>query len=132
LTVNTTASSYATGLLVIDVPANVTSQPTQGANFTVSNVRVAVANTSLTSLTASISTVGNAIVAGQTTVTVFSSIAAGIASVTATAGSINAVSGAFSVPTLNVKEGYLNAFNNDTYGGIPNNTGKRAVWVRFK
>ncbi|GEM_PF-2252442 len=108
--VNAGASNNASGLLVIDVPAGATA-----GTIVVSGVRVAIAGTSLTNLVASISSVGNAIVAGQTNVTVISSIAAGIASVgtgtTASAATIQGVSGAISgSAVITVTEGYLDAF----------------------
>jgi len=145
VTVNTTASNNAAGLLVLNVPANV-----NGGSFTVSGVRVAVAGTTLTSLNASISATANAIVAGQTSVLVIASIAPGIGSVTTglfgagtavpilnTAGSvvtglsrINAISGTVvtqningasvqAMPVILVKEGFLNAFDDiaTTNGG---------------
>jgi len=107
-TVNTTASSNSGGLLVINVPGSCTA-----GSVSVSGVRVAVAGTTLTSLSASLSTTGNAITAGQTSVTVISSIAAGIASVkVATAGTINANTGAVggSPVSIAIKEGFLNAW----------------------
>jgi len=111
VSVNTGASNNASGLLVINLPANVIGTET----IVVSGVRVAIAGTSLTNLVASISSVGNAIVAGQTNVTVISSIAAGIASVgtgsTASAATIQGVSGAISGnAVVTVTEGYLDAF----------------------
>jgi hypothetical protein len=100
------SSNYAAGQLIIDVPGGAVA-----GTIVVSGVRVAVAGTALTSLQASLSTVGNAIVANQTTVTVISSITAGLASVSSTPGSINGVTGAITAqPTANAKEGYLNAF----------------------
>lgn len=110
VSVNTGASNNASGLLVINLPAGATA-----GTIVVSGVRVAVAGTSLSNLVASISSVGNAIVAGQTNVTVISSIAAGIASVgtgtTASAATIQGVSGAISgSAVVTVTEGYLDAF----------------------
>lgn len=108
--VNTGASSNASGLLVINLPAGATD-----GTIVVSGVRVAIAGTALTNLVASISSVGNAIVAGQTNVTVISSIAAGIASVgsgtTASSATIQGVSGAITgSAVVTVTEGYLDAF----------------------
>jgi hypothetical protein len=129
-TINTTASSYSPGLLVLNIPAVAAG----AGSFTVNGVRVQISGTGLTSLTANISvapaTGGNTITAGQATVGVINSIAAGIASVTSykdavpvviasgtTTGlpSINAVSGAFDVSTntnttIVVKEGFGAAF----------------------
>lgn len=93
-------------------------------SFRVTGVRVAVANTSLTSLDASISATNNAIVAGQTNpVRVINSISPGISSVTATPPfntplTINAVTGLSAPGTanLNVTEGFLNAY------GVTNTT----------
>lgn len=110
VSVNTGASNNASGLLVINLPAGVGA-----GTIVVSGVRVAIAGTSLTNLVASISSVGNAIVAGQTNVTVISSIAAGIASVgtgdTASSATIQGVSGAITgSAVVTVTEGYLDAF----------------------
>lgn len=122
VTVNTTASSNANGVLVINVGANALS-----GSFTVTGVRVAVAGTSLTSLMANLSSTQNAITAGQTSVTVISSIAAGIASgypKVSTAASINANTGAVTNGTpvnITVKEGFLNAWgqvSNATAAGL--------------
>lgn len=122
LDVNTAASTYNPGVLVVNIPAGLTA----GASFTVSNLRVAVAGTGLTSLSASISSVANAIVAGQTSVTVISSISNGLGSASSSAASLNGVTSGSATATLKVKEGYLNAFNTADYGGIG-----FPVWVRF-
>ncbi len=119
LSINASASSNSAGVLVINVPSNMTS-----GSFSVSGVRVAVAGTTLTTLNASISTTNNAIVAGQTAVTVISSIGAGIASIkTTTVGEINATTGtATTAPAvITIKEGFLNAFGdtaNSTEAGV--------------
>jgi len=129
VTVNVPASNNASGIVALIVPAG---QNTVGASFTVQGIRVAVANTGLTSLSASISATANAITAGQTNVVVISSIQAGIASVgtssktlgggiTAAAGSINAVTGAVVNPTATAVEGFLNAWGapaNSTAAGV--------------
>lgn len=129
-TVNPTASSNANGILVINVPAGCTS----GA-FSVSGVRVNVAGTTLSNLTATISSTGNAITAGQTSVVVISSIAAGISGVCSSTSSsscfgagstvsINSYTGSItgtSVANIVVKEGFLNAFGdpaNQTEAGL--------------
>jgi hypothetical protein len=109
------SSNNAAGLLIFDVPSGVLFSSTAPPTIFVSGVRVAVAGTSLTSLIANISSVGNAIVAGQTSVTVISSIAAGIASVgtgtLAEEGIIQGVSGHIDPqPVITVTEGYLDAF----------------------
>ena len=106
-TVNIGASSAASGQLVINVPALVAA-----GSFSVSGCRVAVAGTGLSSLAANLSAVGNAIVAGQTTVTVISSIAAGLASVggTGLAASVSGVAPAAVVANMRATEGYLSAF----------------------
>ncbi len=98
----------AAGILVIRVPAGCTD-PT---NIRVTGVRVATAGTALTELSAAISSTGNALVAGQTSVRVIYSIAAGIASVTSTPASVHAVTGAVTGTPVNfkVKEGFLGAY----------------------
>jgi len=108
--VNTTSSSNTNGVLIVNVPTGCTA-----GSINVSGIRVAVAGTTLTSLNASISSTGNLITAGQTSVTVISSIAAGIASgypKVSTAGSINAISGGVTGSPVNItiKEGFLDAF----------------------
>jgi len=105
-TINTVAK---TGTVIINVPAG------NGApgSFTLSGVRVAVAGTSLTSLTATISSVNNAILAGQTTVTVINAIAAGLAAVgdDGSAITINGVTGGTTgSAVLSAEENYLDAF----------------------
>jgi len=77
VTVNTTASNNQAGILVLNVPAGLLTN----ATFAVSGVRVAVAGSTLTSLSATITTTGNAIVGGQTSVLVIASIAPGIGAV---------------------------------------------------
>jgi hypothetical protein len=107
VTVNVAASNNAAGVLVLNVPGGIGA-----GSFSLSGVRVAVAGTTLTSLSASISTTNNAIVAGQTNVIVISSIAAGIASIKSNkAAVINSVTGVVN-PSANieVKEGFLNAW----------------------
>jgi hypothetical protein len=70
-----TSSIYSPGLLVISIPAGVTT-----GTFTVTGVRVQINGAGLTSLAANISATGNQIAAGSTTVTVINStIGAGIA-----------------------------------------------------
>lgn len=116
VTVNNAASNNAAGLLVLTIPTTFA-----GTSFSVSGVRVAVANTGLPSLTASLSGVNVAITAGQTSVVVISSIKPGIAAVGTKSsttggpkpvvGSINAVSGSDIInPVITVQEGFLNAF----------------------
>lgn len=104
----------AAGQLSLAVAAGQTQ-----VNAVISGVRVATAGTSLTSLAASISTTGNALVSGQTDVKVINSIVAGLASFAADLNFstfqqnpilINAITGAPSSATLNVVEGFLDAF----------------------
>jgi hypothetical protein len=108
---------------VIQVPS--LAGPT--SSFTLTGVRVAVAGTTLTSLSATLSTTNNAVTAGQTSVVVINSIAAGIAAVNASSsgfavGAINATTGVVATqPTLTVTEGFLNAWgdsSNQTNAGI--------------
>jgi len=121
-TVNSISNSA--GTLVINVPGAVAA-----GSFTVSGVRVAVAGSTLQTLSATISTTGNAIVANQTTVTVITNIADGIASVnSSTSGSVvgkingitpNGVATPIVQPVVKIREGFLNAFNDitaTTYG----------------
>jgi len=111
------------GQVVIQVPSGV--GPT--GTFTLTGIRVAIAGTTLTSMNATISTTNNAVTAGQTTVTVISSIAAGISAVNASGsgrvvGAVNATTGVVGTqPTLTVTEGFLNAWGdpaNSTNAGI--------------
>jgi len=108
--VNTAASSNTGGVLVINIAAGLI--PTDVVR--ISGIRVAVAGTTLTSLSASISATANAITAGQTSVQVINSIAAGIASVadskTTVIGVINSVSGGITAPKVKIKEGFLDAW----------------------
>lgn len=100
------------GQLVLNVLGGVPAPITA----TISGVRVATAGTTLTSLTANISSTGNAITAGQTGVIVINSITAGISAVSMTtvpgSGKINAVTGAVAATPVNlrVREGFLNAY----------------------
>jgi len=104
--------SYSGGTVVLNVAAGLV----QGNTIVLSGVRVAVAGTSLTTLDASVSAVANAITAGQTTVRVINSIAAGLASIGyasgTSAGQINAVSGNVDKQsdTVRITENFLNAF----------------------
>ncbi len=102
------AVNHTAGVVTISVPGG------KGApgSFTLTGVRVSVAGSGLTTLTASISATGNAITAGQTIVTVINNISAGIQAPTSTAAVINATSGspASQTATIKIKEGFLNAF----------------------
>jgi len=114
-TINNSASSNTNGIVVVNIAgAGCTAA---AGSFTVSGVRVAVAGTSLTSLNAALSTTQNAITAGQTSVTVISSIAAGLASVkVSTPATINATTAAVanSPVSIAIKEGFLDAFGQVT------------------
>ena len=104
-----TSSSNSAGQLSINVPAGVS-----GGTITVSGIRVAVADSGLQSLTANISGVGNAIVGGQTSVTVINSLANGI-SVQGNGASVETATGVVSGSAyVIVTEGYPSAF------GVPN------------
>lgn len=103
-----------TGQVVIGIPGGLTD-----LSFTLTGVRVSIASApTLTNQVALISTTNNAITAGQTSVVVISSIAPGIAKVqtkSSQTGSINAVAGTVTTqPTINVTEGFLNAFGDPT------------------
>jgi len=119
--VDTTASVYSPGLLVLDVTAG------SAAPITISGVRVQINGTGLTNLVATISATNNLIAAGNTAVTVINSTTgAGIApsgvasylstvplltSATAGAPVINTVTGLLSGgnTTIRVQEGFLAA-----------------------
>jgi len=112
--VNSPASSNSSGVLVINVPAG-----KAGGSIRVSGVRVAVAGTTLTSLSAGLSSTGNQITAGQTSVAVINSIAPGLSAIAVEPSGgilINSVSGACSncttatPSTIRITEGFLNAF----------------------
>jgi hypothetical protein len=107
VTVSTAESNYAAGFLVLNVPGGVSA-----GWFSVSGVRVSVAETGLTMLWASISIVGNFIVAGQTNPVVIGWIGPGIGSIkTITTGFIDATTGAVTAqPVITVKEGFANAW----------------------
>jgi len=85
-------------------------------NSKVSGVRVATAGSTLTNLSATISTTGNALVAGQTEVKVINAIAPPISTIyssffgTNYYAKLNAVSGATTSGSFSVVEGFLNAF----------------------
>jgi hypothetical protein len=102
----------AAGQLVVTVGAAVPA----GTALLISGVRVATAGSTLTSLNANISATGNAIVAGQTSVTVVYSVTPPIASLTVAlpgAAAINAVVGSPAPGTtvnMVVREGFLTAF----------------------
>ncbi len=127
-----TALDAASGTVALSIGAGI-SFP---ASFTVSGVRVKIAGSSLSSLAASISSTGNAIVAGQTGVTVIISVAAGLSKV-----GVDPVSGNPIVPaelnaaapvsvtaTMAVSENYLDAF-----GRIPADdpTITTGIMIRF-
>lgn len=112
------ATNSGAGILVLSVPGGINA-----GSFSVSGVRVAMAGTGLSSLTANVGATGNAITAGQTNVMVISSIAPGIASIETTAtGSIDPTTGEVTAqPVITVKEGFLNAWgdaSNATNAGI--------------
>lgn len=81
-TLNTSGptGSLAAGLLTLSI--NPGAGLTNPVSFTVNGVRVNVSGSSLTSLSATISSTGNAIVAGQTTVIVISAISTALDTVT--------------------------------------------------
>jgi hypothetical protein len=104
-----TAAVAPTGTSLVLTIANPIAAP---FGFKVTGVRVAVANTTLTSLSVNLSATGNAIQAGQTTgIPVITSISPGITSVSATsAQSFQAVEGGSGTVVLNITEGFINAF----------------------
>jgi len=109
-----TSSTNNPGLLIVNIPAGGVA----GDRFTISNVRVQISGTGISNLAASISTVGNAILGGQTNPTVVTSVANGIGTVTLPSSgggpiSLNAVTGLATggnPATLRVKENFLSAF----------------------
>jgi len=123
----------AAGMLTILIPAN-----QNNLDFQISNVRVALAGSPIaigSSLSASISTVGVALLAGQTSVTVISAVGTGIAGVAVPSAffpapaSINAVTLAGTYgSTINVTEGFLNAFG---VTNITDTTQTLSVMVRL-
>jgi hypothetical protein len=94
--------------LVLTIPAPIAAP----YGFKVTGVRVAIANTGLTSLNAQISATGNAIQVGQTSsVPVITSISPGIASVYATnALTFYTITGGTGTVNLNVQEYFVNAY----------------------
>jgi hypothetical protein len=117
----TTLNNLA-GTLAISVPAG------GGAAdyIRVDGVRLAVAGTALTSINAAISSTGNAIVAGETSIPVISSIARGIASLSGVAGEITSATGAVTTsPIVGAREDHLNAFDWSLSGNTT------SVMVRF-
>jgi len=131
LNASTNCDSLAAGIVVINVPLG----GIVGDTITVSGVRVAVANTGLTSLNAQVFSTVNSITAGQTVVQVIASIQPAI-TVTGKAETINSVTGLPVAGTNNVpahmiaKEVFLNAFGlaiDDT--AYPADEG--SLWVRF-
>ncbi len=110
-TAPTVASVSKTGTVVINLPADNAS-----GSFTLTGVRVQIADTGFTNvgLTASISAVNNAILAGQTVVTVINQIAAPlVAGEAGTTDTINAVTGVDDLDgevIMSAAENYLDAF----------------------
>jgi hypothetical protein len=109
---NIVSVNNTTGQITISVPSAQTAAVIQ-----LSNVRVATAGTTLTTLSASVSTVGVALLAGQTSVVVINSIAPGIAGVLipaaglgASPAKVNAVTAAVTQGIINVREGFINAY----------------------
>lgn len=117
--VNTAASSNANGVIVLNVSSGCTT-----GGFSISGVRVAVAGTSLTTLNATLSASAINFTANQTTVTVISSISAGIASVklgtSASPATVAAATGTISNSPVNllIKEGFLNAWGQVANGAV--------------
>jgi len=98
-------SNFAAGTVIINVQAGFA-----GA-FTLSGIRVQIAGTPVTSLSAQISGVNNLIVSGQTNPQVVVAIGTGLVFVSGTAGQFNLLTGAtITQPVMKVKEGYLNAY----------------------
>lgn len=97
------------GTVVINVNAGYTG------SFSITGVRVSVYNTGLTTMDAQLSSVGNSIVSGQNTVRVISSIKDGLAPISSTPITVNAVDGTKTggvggFSQIAVPENYLNAF----------------------
>lgn len=126
VSLNTVASSHSSGILVVNVPAGAVT-----GTITVSGVRVRIADTGLANLQALISTTGNAIVAGQSVVTVINATRAGVGTVAVpTFGTINNVTNGVTTTTgttvtapagsatalLAVNEGYLDTWDGARYG----------------
>jgi len=124
VTVQTVANNAAgQGVVVLNVPGGLVVPQT----FTLTGVRVAIAGSGLSTVNATISTTGNALVAGQTTVNVINSIANALGTPVAIPLSINAATGTGLGPVnLTIPEGYLNAFG-VTAATDPTQTGAVAV-----
>jgi len=127
--INNSGTALKSGLLVINVPDLCTA----GTVIRIGGVRVAVANTGLTSLNAQISTTINAITAGQTVVQVIAAIQPAItASGDKDLVTINSVSPEDTTAHMKATEVFLNAFGqaadpgNHGVGGNPG-----SLMVRF-
>jgi hypothetical protein len=116
--VSITSVSNSSGQVVLTLVAGAT-----GGSFTLAGVRVAPAGTTITTLSATVSAVGNAILAGQTSVVVINSVAAGLSGVSLPTGEaavlVNAVSRTrtYSVGDnlrVRIREGFLNTYLNTT------------------
>ncbi len=110
------------GTLAVSVPAGGVASD----YIRIAGVRLAVAGTALTSVSATISSTGNAILAGQTSIAVINSIVRGIASLSGVAGEIASTTGVVTTsPIVGAREGYLNAFDWNLNGNTT------SVMVRF-
>ncbi len=101
VSIDAALSNLAEGIVVLDVPAGVTS-----GQMWISGVRVAPAGSGLTSLSAYVSSGPNAMLAGTTVASVMRLIAPGLGSVSSTPGIIDGATGAVSAtPVLEIQEG---------------------------
>jgi len=108
------ASNLQAKTLIINVPPGMAivtfpDPPT----IIVQGVRVAIADTGVSNVNASLTTTGNALIAGQTYVRVINGIAAGLSSASnvGTAWAANTYTGVTTgTPALRATEGYLDAF----------------------
>jgi hypothetical protein len=123
VTVTTPPSNNAAGQLVVSVPTACTT-----LSFTIQGVRISAVGFTGTSVFATISAVGNAII-GNNSVQVVTSISPGLSAGTTTAGVMRAIDGVVTTqPVLKVKEGYLNAFADLNYNQLGTNF---PLWLRF-
>jgi len=143
VSVNTTASNHAAGILVINVPGLVASA-VPNPTITISGVRVVAPSATLN---ATLSSTGNAITAGQTSVLVIAAVGPGIFSVNAnppapatqpSSARVNGTTGLVYAPSTStplaapggvagnivIKEGALNSWNDiNSLLGTPAGTG---------
>jgi len=104
------SSTVTPGLIIVNIPGGVAA----GGTFTVTGIRLQISGAITAGpVNATLTTVGNAIVSGETSVTIINAVADGIASLTNDQViKVNNLTGALSTnpSTLSIKEGALNSF----------------------